>query len=164
MNPRRMPLILALAAVFIVAALCWLVPLSKTSQAAPASSGEAAFKGKVLLINTSGMMRPSVFILDKAQVRKIGDQPCLVGKGAGDGPMLGWDKGRTVWLSMKHIVSITEFDDVKDASKAMKSGGPIIIGGGGYGAIQAVPAEAPLTPLPATTPARPQKLPRQKQP
>jgi hypothetical protein len=126
MNPRRLTFLLALAAVLVIASLSWLLPLSKTSQAAPVPAADTAFKGKVLLVNTSNM---SAFLLEKAQFQKLGDQSCLVGKGAAEGRMMGWAKGRTVWLRMEHIVSITEFDDLKEAKKAMESGAGNPIGG-----------------------------------
>ena len=42
MNHRRMPLVLAFAAMLVLGSLGWLVSLSKTSQAAPAPSSDAA--------------------------------------------------------------------------------------------------------------------------
>lgn len=145
MNRRRISLILAVAVVLVLAALGWLVPLSRTSQAAPAPSGDAAFKGKVLLVNAGGMMS-NILVLEKAQLQKIGDRLCLVGKGAADGPMIGWHKGRTVWVPMEQIVSITEFDDVKEAKKVLKPGGGMPIG-----VFEATPGDSPTppTPLPA---------------
>ena len=143
MNRRRMPFLLAFTAVLAIVSLCWLVPLSRTSRAAPAPSAEASFKGKLLLVNTDSM---SVFLLETAQMQKVGDRSCLVGKGAADGRMGGWCKGRTVRLPMEHIVSIVEFDDIKDAKKALESGGamPFGVGDGGY---QTTPSsEVPLSP------------------
>jgi hypothetical protein len=126
MKTRRLSFVLALVAVLVIASLYWLVPLSRTSQAAPAPAADTAFKGKVLLVNTSNMY---AYLLEKAQVQKLGDQSCLVGKGAAEGRLMGWAKGRTVWLRMEHIVSITEFDDLKEAKKAMESGAGNPIGG-----------------------------------
>ena len=140
MNPRRLSFLLALTAVLVIASLCWLVPLSRTSQAAPAPAADTAFKGKVLLVNTSNMY---AYLLEKAQVQKLGDQSCLVGKGAAEGRMMGWSKGRTVWLRMEHIVSITEFDDIKDAKKAMESGAGNPIGFGGIA--MPIPPKVPDT-------------------
>ena len=138
MKTRRLSFLLALATVLIIASLYWLVPLSRTSQAAPAPAADTAFKGKVLLVNTKTM---SAFLLEKAQVQKLGDQSCLVGKGAEEGQMMGWAKGRTVWLPMENIVTITEFDDLKEAKKAMESGAANPFGG--YG--MPVPLEGPKT-------------------
>ncbi|HTU22755.1 MAG TPA: hypothetical protein VMG10_32240, partial [Gemmataceae bacterium] len=120
-------------------------------------SSDAAFKGKVLLVNTNNLMM-GVFILEKAQVQKIGDHSFLMGKGAADSRMGGWYKSRTVRLQMEHIVSITEFDDLKDAKKALESGGIMMnVGFGGYSAVPAVvPADGtPTPPLPATAPPPP---------
>jgi hypothetical protein len=168
MNLRCVRFVLALAAILILAALGWLVPLSRISEAAPAPSSDAAFKGKVLLVNTNNMM--STFLLEKAQVQKIGDQSFLVGKGTADGRVGGWYKGRTVRVRMEHIVSITEFDDLKEAKKAFESGGGPSIGIGVYPspgavapsagavdvAVPAVPA-APAVPPPLPVPAAPGK-------
>jgi hypothetical protein len=151
MNRRRM--VLVLAAVLVLASLGWLLPLSKTSQAAPVPSGDAAFKGKVLLVHTNNMM--SVFLLEKAQVQRIGDHSWLMGKGVAEGRMGDWYKGRTVRLRMEHIVSITEFDELKDAKKALESGGGMPFGGGYAVPVgEAVPAtsSAPSAP-PAPAPA-----------
>jgi hypothetical protein len=147
MYRRRMPLVLAFAAIFVLGSVGWFVSLSKTSQAAPAPSSDAAFRGKVLLVHSNHMM--SVFLLEKAQVQRIGDRSCLVGKGAADGRMLGWYKGRTMWLPMEHIVSITEFDDVQSAKKALESWGAMPYGV----AVEATPAIAPAPPPPAVAPA-----------
>jgi hypothetical protein len=153
MNPRRILLVLALAAVLALASIGWLVPLSRDSQAAPAPSSDAPFKGKVLLVNTNNMMT-SAFLLEKAHMQKIGDHSFLVGKGTADGRMGGWYKDRTVRLQMEHVVSITEFDDVKEAKKAMESGGAMGIWGYAAPAATAVPVEvappgAALEPPPA---------------
>lgn len=152
MYRRRMPLALAFAAVLVLGSLGWLVSLSKTSQAAPAPSSDAAFKGKVLLVHSNHMM--SVFLLEKAQVHRIGDRMCLVGKGAADGRMLAWSKGRTVWIPMEQIVSITEFDDLKDAKKALESGGGMPFGVAGYATSEAVPVGAPVMPPPPVAPVQ----------
>jgi hypothetical protein len=138
MNSRRLPFILALAALLILAALGWIVPLLRTTQAAPAPAADAAFKGKLLLVSTINM---STFLLEKAQLQRIGDQTWLMGKGAADGRATGWSKGRTVWVYKEHIVAITEFDDLKEAKKAMESGA-----GSPYGIIAPVPLEAPSAP------------------
>lgn len=139
MNRKRM--VLALVTMLVLAALGWLVSLSKTSQAAPSPSGDAAFKGKVLFVHTGGGMMPSILILEKARVQKISDRSCLVGKGAADGPMLGWHKGRTVWLPMEKIVSITEFDNVKEAKQVLEAGGGMSIG-----VFEGSPSGAPSAP------------------
>jgi hypothetical protein len=55
--------------------------------------------------------------------------------------MMGWAKGRTVWLPMENIVTITEFDDLKEAKKAMESGAGNPFGGFGM----SVPLEGPKT-------------------
>ena len=154
MKRRCLPLILVVSAVLVLASLGWLVPLSKTSQAAPAPSNDVSFKGKVLLVNTSNMMMPA-FLLEKAQVQKIGDRSWLMGKGASDGRMGGWYKGRTLRLNMEHIVSITEFDEIKDAKKALESGGGMPFGNGGYGAV--IVPSAPGEPLPPSPQDKPKK-------
>jgi hypothetical protein len=101
-------------------------------------AADIGFKGKVLLVNTSNM---SAFLLEKANLQKEGIHFYLVGTGVAEGRMMGWTKGRTVRLLMKHIVAITEFDDLKEAKKAMESaaGNPF----GGYGL--PVPIEGPKT-------------------
>ncbi len=165
MSLRCTRLVLALAAILILAALSWLVPLSRITQAAPAPSSDAAFKGKVLLVNTNNMM--SAFLLEKAQVQKIGDHSFLAGKGMGEGRMGGWYKDRIVRLQMEHIVSITEFDDLKEARKAVESGGGPSIRVGVYHptpaltpppvaveeAVPAVPVAPAVPPLPRDRPA-----------
>jgi hypothetical protein len=154
MNLRRMPLVLAFAAVLVLAALGWLVPLSRNSWAAPAPSSDAAFKGKVLLVSMNNMLT-GAFLLEKAQVQKIGDHSFLVGKGTADGRIGGWYKDRTVRLQMMHVVAITEFDDLKDAKKAMQAGGVTVMGGiYGPAAEPMIPA-APAGAIPPPTPAAP---------
>ena len=140
MKTRRLAFVVALVAVLVVVSLYWLVPLSRTSQAAPAPAANTAFKGKVLLVSTNTM---STYLLEKAQFQKLGDQSCLVGKGAAEGRMMGWAKGRTVWLRMEHIVSITEFDDLKEAKKAMESGAGNPFGGIGVPVPPVVPDTTP---------------------
>lgn len=165
MTLRRMSLVLALVAVLVLATLGWLVPLSRDSQAAPAPSSDAAFKGKVLLVSTNQMMVAS-FLLEKAQVQKIGDHSFLVGKGKGEGRMGGWYKDRTVRIQMEHVISILEFDDLKDAKKALESVGQAIMMGG-YAApmsIQdATEAVPPAGAAPAPTPKRDLPAPARKE-
>ena len=161
MNRRRMSLVLALAAVFALAALGWFVPLSRNSQAAPAPSNDAVFKGKLLAIITNKDTMIA-FLLEKAQVQKIGDHLFLVGKGVADDENVtdtGWCKGRTVRIQMEHIVSITEFDNLKDFIK-VSNRRAADRRGGGY--TPATPAAAPAPagvalspPPPAVVPAPP---------
>jgi hypothetical protein len=155
MNRKRTSLLLALGAVLTLSTLAWHAPLLRTSQAAPAPSGDATFKGKVLLVHTSNMMT-TPFLLEKVQVQKIGDRSFLVGKGAADGRLGDWYKGRTARLQLEHIVSIIEFDDLQDAKKALESGGGMPFGG----PVPAVAVEAagPVPALPAA-PAPPQAVP-----
>jgi CBS domain-containing protein len=153
MNLRRMPLVLALVVVIALASLAWLMPLSGNSQAAPAPSSDAVFKGKVLLVSTTNMMT-GAFLVEKAQVQKIGDHSFLVGKGAADARIGGWYKDRTIRLQMEHVVSITEFDDLKDAKKAMEEAGRMTAMGAIYE--PAAGTIAPGSSIPATpTPPRP---------
>jgi hypothetical protein len=147
MKSRRISLALVVTAVVGLSSLYWLVPLSRTGQAAPAPPSDAAFKGKVLLVSTNHMMMAG-FLLEKAQVQKIGEHSFLVGRGAADGRVTGWYKGRIVRLQMEHIVSVTEFDDLKEAKKALESGGGMPFG------VQAISSEA-TPPVPAVAPALP---------
>ncbi len=140
MNRRRISLALALTAVFILAAIGWFVPLSRRSEAAPAPSGDAAFKGKVLIVNTTANFMIPSFLLEKAQVQKLGDHTFLVGKGAADDKVRGWYKGQTVRPQMEHILSVIEFDDLKDARKALESGGGIMVGPAALEGAPLVPA------------------------
>lgn len=160
MKYRRMPCLIVLAAGLILGSLYCLAPLTRTTQAAPAPSAEASFKGKVLLVSMNNM---AVYVLEKAQLQKMGDHTCLVGKGAGESKMSGWYKGRTVWLRMENVISITEFDDHKDAQKALESGGASPWGGGYVvpAPVEGVPAVQPA--LPATPPPAPapRDLPKQ---
>jgi hypothetical protein len=161
MNRKRVSLLLALAVVLTLSALAWHESLSRTSQAAPAPSGDAAFKGKVLLVNTNNMMT-TPFLLEKVQVQKIGDRSFLVGKGAADGRLGDWYKGRTARLQLEHIASIIEFDDLQDAKKTLQSGGGTPFGGAAPGV--AVEAAAPVQALPAApAPPPPPKADRPKQ-
>lgn len=141
-NLRRMPLVLALVVALVVTALSWLASW-RNSQAAPAPavSSDTAFKGKLVLVNTDkAMMMMSNFLLEKVQVQRIGDRSFLVGKGAAEGRMGAGYKDRTVRINVEHIVSIIEFDDVKEATKALQQSGGMTMYGGGYGGF------APTTP------------------
>ncbi|SRR5579871_1704302 len=155
MNRRRISLMLAVASALVLSALGWNEPMSRISQAAPAPSGDAAFKGKVVLVNTTNMMT-TPFLLEKVQVQKFGDRSFLVGKGTADGRWGDWYRGRIVRLQLEHIVSIVEFDDVKEAKKALESGGGTPFGG--PAPTIAVEASAPLPAVPAP-PAPPQPAP-----
>lgn len=164
-NLRRVRLVLALIAVFAVAGLGWLMPSSRNSQAAPAPapSGDTAFKGKIVLVNTDKMMTMSNFLLEKVQVQRLGDRSFLVGKGAAEGRMGAGYKDRTVRINVEHIVSLIEFDDVKEATKALQSG-RMTVYGGGYGGFAptatpvpiAIPGERqlPKPPLPPPPPGK----------
>lgn len=159
MKRKCMALVLVLATVFVLAALSWLMPLSKTSQAAPAPSSDASFKGKVLLISTSNTWTIP-FVLESVQLQKIGNHYWLTGNGVDSGPMVRLYKGRTVRLQMEHIVSITEFDDPKEAKKALASGGAMPFGVGmptGLAPYAPATESAPTTPAPAAFPPEREK-------
>ncbi len=156
MNRKRMSWLIVLVGL-ILASLYGIMPLTRTTEAAPAPSADASFKGKVLLVSMNNM---SVYLLEKAQLQKMGDHTCLMGKGAGEGKMTGWYKGRTVWLRMENVIAITEFDDHKEAQKALESGGASPWGGYAVPAgVEAVPAVQPA--LPAAPPPAPNVLPKQ---
>jgi hypothetical protein len=138
MKTRSPYFLRALVVVLVIASLHWLVPLSRTSQEEPVQAADVGFKGKVLLVNSSNT---SAFLLEKACVQKVGIHSCLVGKGVGEGRMMSWTKGRTVCLLMEHIVAITEFDDLKEAKKAIESAAGNPFGGDGL----SVPIEGPKT-------------------
>jgi hypothetical protein len=155
MNRRRVSLVCACAAVLVVASVCWIAPLHRSSQAAPAPAADGSFKGKLLFVQTQAN---SSFTLEDAHFRKMGDRSWLVGKGLGGSPLVEWQKGKTVSIQMDHIVSITEFDNLQELKKAIESGG--WGGGQGYGAIPAtVPAVTPTPALPGSAPVPAQPLP-----
>ena len=85
MKTRRPFFLLTLVVVLVIASLYWLVPQSRTSQEEPVQAADIGFKGKVLLVNTSNM---SAFLLEMANVQKVGIHSCLVGKGVAEGRMM----------------------------------------------------------------------------
>src|SRR5262249_46587039 len=130
-------------AVVVLASTSWLVWASRNSEAARRTPSSDPFKGKVLLVSTGTM---SVFVLEKAQMQNLGDRSWLVGQGALEGRMGGWYKGRTLWLRMEQINSITEFGNVMDAKKALESGAgmPFGVVYGGYGQPQRILPAKPV--------------------
>jgi hypothetical protein len=117
----------SLLAVFLVLAVAlglgFVLP-SRFGSAAPAPKpqvpAEADFKGKVLSISTDYQDKSGA-ILEEVRIRKIGERSFLVGKGVDDGrPETAIYKGRTMWISVEHVVQIAEFDSVDDVKKLVR--------------------------------------------
>jgi hypothetical protein len=132
MKPRRfaMALILALPLVF---GYC-LLPLMRTSTAAPVAPEDAPFKGKVLVVT---MESKATLPLEHARIRKLGDRAFLVGKGCDERHPANWTKGQIVWIPMNRVEMIVEFESVEEMKKAVQAS---------QQAIPATPAPAPNQP------------------
>lgn len=150
MNPRRASIVFC-AAILVLASVCWIAPLYRSSRAAPAPAADGNFKGKKLLVHSQAW---GVYAVEEAHLRKLGDHSWLMGKGIGGNSSLAWQKGKTISIQMEHIVSISEFDNLKDLKTALESGGDSIL-----------PVVRPALPVPedATPPASEPLVPKEKQ-
>lgn len=118
MNTRRFSLVLAFTIVSATVLLCELLPLTRSSTAAPAPAAETNFKGKMLLI----MMESRSAVIEDVRVRKLGVRNFLVGKGVDDGREGNWAKGQILWIPLDRITMMTEFDNKEAMMKAMQEG------------------------------------------
>jgi hypothetical protein len=84
-------------------------------KAAAARNGDLA--GKVLVITMKGQPDQGV-VLDKVQVKQLGDQWFVVGKVLEDAPGRPWSKGRTMWVPLTNVASMVEFDDAGQLRRA----------------------------------------------
>lgn len=91
-----------------------LSPLTKTGTAAPAPTENITFKGKAVVVQADD--KYSVPIVH-AQVRQLGDRSFLVGKGGDDSDPTNWTKGRMIWVPMRRIIQIVEFESEEDMRK-----------------------------------------------
>jgi hypothetical protein len=105
--------IVALAIVAISAvSMAWLAVPAASAQPAKA---DADFAGKVIFVQT----RSGSAALERAQVKRLGDQAFLVGKLLNDA-LLSHEAfiGTTVWLPLADVVRIVEFNSVDEMKKA----------------------------------------------
>jgi hypothetical protein len=91
----------------------------------PPGQVEADFTGKVLAINTDATDKATAWtVLEQVQVRKVGSNTFLVGKGADDGREGNPYKGRTLWISANHIVQMVEFANLEELKKSYRGEQP----------------------------------------
>ena len=93
-------------------------PSSSQDAAKPAPAADKDFAGKFLVISFKSAAQHGA-VLEKAQVKRLGDQSFLVGKAVDDGQEGNWQKGRTVWLALGDLAAIVEFDDLEQLRRAM---------------------------------------------
>jgi hypothetical protein len=98
----------------------------KPEEPKPAAPAEADFTGKVVAISADSPDKFGV-VLEKVQVRKVGERSFLVGKGVDDGREGNYYKGRTVWVAVDRVVFMVQFASVDELKKSYEPGN----GGGG---------------------------------
>jgi hypothetical protein len=135
-----------MAVAFLCLVGCGFTPLqeAKKIEEKPAAAGERPFFGRVIVVHANGFPMVPVSILEKVEIKQLGNQSFLVGKITGNEEAA--ENGRIVWVALRAVVHIAEFKDVKDAKNAQ---------GGFWGAPQRlvpVPAAPPLVEPPAPQP------------
>jgi hypothetical protein len=95
-------------------------PAGEPKAPAPASSD---FSGKmVIVIYGRGDARNSA-VLEKPQVRRLGERAFVVGVGVDEWSADKWAHGITVWVPIDSVVSFMEVSDVEQAKKVFGSAG-----------------------------------------
>jgi hypothetical protein len=87
----------------------------------PAAAGD--FSGKLVIVTYNRGDTQASAVLEKAQVRRLGDRPFLVGVGVDEWSPDKWAHGLTHWVPMDRVTSITEVADVEQAKKVFGSVG-----------------------------------------
>jgi hypothetical protein len=82
----------------------------------PRPASEDLFAGKILILSQRTNPNSSA-VVEEVQVKRIGDQSFLVGKGVDDDKG-SWYNGRTVWVPLAEVNQILEFTDRGDLSRA----------------------------------------------
>jgi hypothetical protein len=113
MYTRRVSLVLAFLAVAAAVLLCWSLLLPRSSTAA----ADANFKGKILFIS----IETDSIALEDSRYDKLGNRGFLVGKAVDGGGAAGkFHGGRTMWVSLDRIITMTEFDNKEALRKAIQ--------------------------------------------
>lgn len=76
------------------------------------------FAGKFLLISARSKPDDGIPMKD-AEVKQIGEQKFVVGKGVDAGLPAAWFKDRIIWMNLSDVSRIVEFTNLEDLKKAM---------------------------------------------
>jgi hypothetical protein len=109
----------------------------------PNADKNSPFAGKVLIVHDH---MGAMTVLEGVQIRQLGSKDFLMGKVAADD---AGSKGRTRWISIEAVDSITEYDNLKDAKKAYEEQHQPVV------PVPVAPPRAlPVAPPPAPAPNR----------
>lgn len=110
---RKSSAVALLAASALLAGSYWA---ASEETAKPAGKTANPFAGKVLTISSKANVEMGS-ILESVEIKQLGDQYFLVGKGAAYGGAENWQAGKTVWYAVSDIAQLTEFDNMDDFRK-----------------------------------------------
>lgn len=75
------------------------------------SPATSPFHGKILVVSLGST--PYGSVLGDVEIRKIGNQTFLFGKGLDSGHPRDWCKGRSIWVAIDKISMMAEFPDLE---------------------------------------------------
>ncbi len=113
--------------------LSWLMrtstcALAQTETAAPAPTPNAAFNGKIVVVNFVQGSNLINAALEQVQVHKLCDRYFLVGKGVDVEGQNNLVKGHMTWIPVNSVTAWSEMDSVEEllraAGKASQKGLP----------------------------------------
>lgn len=85
--------------------------------ASATGTGADRFEGKHLIIRMDRALDERDAYLQKVRVQTIGGESFLVGQGISLGPKWKSYEGRTVWVSVRHIEQMYQFDSLDEINK-----------------------------------------------
>ena len=106
------------SAVFVILGLLWLgSAVGPAGDAKPPVAGASDFAGKVIIVVYARGDAQGSTVLEKSQVKKLGDRSFIVGVGIDEWSPDRWARGITVWVPIDTVSSIMEVADVEQAKK-----------------------------------------------
>jgi len=119
MQPR--PLVIAAGAALL--ACCLLARFAVGQNANGERASPLEFKGNVIVVYCKSDADRGA-VLEKPELKKIGERSFLVGTGMDYGGPKNWTAGQRMWLAVDDVAFIAEFKDAETFKKSGKGAGP----------------------------------------
>jgi hypothetical protein len=87
---------------------------AESDTAAPASTPNAHFEGKILLVIYVDSSTPSSVSMEQVQVHKLGDRYFLMGNVVDEGDPSNWAAGHIFWVPMNSIIKMSQWGSVEE--------------------------------------------------
>jgi len=119
MTGRRKTLIAVVAILGLLGLGSGLLPASGAKDPAPAAPD---FTGKVVIVSYSRGDQASSAVLEKVQLKRLGERAFLVGVGVDEWSPDRWARGATIWVPVDSVTTLMEVADVEQAKKVFEKG------------------------------------------